>query len=82
VNLEGLLRQAHKRAGFGSTRLGPDSLLKVYLRNGADAAAVESRLRERLGHEVPFLILAADICRPELLLEIEVVQRSGEALSA
>jgi chorismate lyase/3-hydroxybenzoate synthase len=82
ANLEGLLRQAHTRRGFGSTRLGPDSLVKVYLRNGSDAAAVESRLRERLGHEVPFLILAADICRPELLLEIEVVQRDGEELSA
>ncbi|MBK7904489.1 MAG: hypothetical protein IPJ97_17360 [Proteobacteria bacterium] len=31
---------------------------------------------------VPFLVLAADICRSELLLEIEVVQRGGTALSA
>jgi len=82
ANLEGLLRQARVRARFGAARLGPESLVKVYLRNGTDAAAIESRLRERLGHEVPFLILAADICRSELLLEIEVVQRGGEALSA
>jgi chorismate lyase/3-hydroxybenzoate synthase len=82
ANLDGLLRQAHTHAGFGSARLGAESLVKVYLRNISDAAAMESRLRERLGHEVPLLILAADICRSELLLEIEVVQRSAEALSA
>ena len=82
ANLDGLLRQAHARAGLGSARLGPESLVKVYLRNGTDTAAIESRLRERLGQEVPFLVVAADICRSELLLEIEVVQRGGEALSA
>ncbi|MCJ7451884.1 MAG: hypothetical protein MUO39_05325 [Steroidobacteraceae bacterium] len=82
ANLDGLLRQAHTRSGFGSARLGPESLVKVYLRNATDAAAIESRLRARLGQAVPFLILAADICRSELLLEIEVVQRSGEVLSA
>ena len=75
-------RQARTRAGFGSARLGPESLVKVYLRNGTDAAAIEIRLREQLGQEVPFLILAADVCRSELLLEIDIVQRSGEALSA
>jgi chorismate lyase / 3-hydroxybenzoate synthase len=82
ANLEGLLRQARTRAGFGSARLGPESLVKVYLRNGTDAAAIEIRLREQLGQEVPFVILAADVCRSELLLEIDIVQRSGEALSA
>ena len=82
ANLEGLLRQARKRAGFGSARLGPESLVKVYLRNGTDAAAIEIRLREQLGQEVPFLILAADVCRSELLLEIDIAQRSAETLSA
>jgi chorismate lyase/3-hydroxybenzoate synthase len=82
ANLDSLLRHAATGTDFGPARLGPASLVKVYLRNPTDAAAIESRLRERLGPEVPFLILAADICRPELLLEIEVVQRDGEALSA
>jgi chorismate lyase/3-hydroxybenzoate synthase len=73
-NLDALLQ----RAGVASkpdaaTRLGPDSLLKVYLRHAGDAATVERQLRERLGNDVPLLILAADICRTELLLEIEAV---------
>jgi chorismate lyase/3-hydroxybenzoate synthase len=82
ANLENLLRHARARTGFGPAGLGPASLVKVYLRKPTDAAVIESRLRERLGHEVPFLILAADICRSELLLEIEVVQRNCDALSA
>ena len=82
ANLESLLGHARSRTGFGPAGLGPASLVKVYLRRPADAAVVESRLRERLGQDIPFLILAADICRSELLLEIEVVQRGGGALSA
>jgi chorismate lyase/3-hydroxybenzoate synthase len=82
ANLENLLRHARARTDFGPAGLGPASLVKVYLRKPTDAAVIESRLRERLGHEVPFLILAADICRSELLLEIEVVQRNCDALSA
>lgn len=82
ANLEGLLRHARARTDFGSARLGPESLVKVYLRSSIDTAAVESRLRERFGQQVPFVILAADICRSELLLEIELVQRNGPTLSA
>lgn len=82
ANLAGLLRHARARTDFSSAHLGPDSLVKVYLRNGSDTAAVVTRLRECLGPEVPFLVLAADICRSELLLEIEVVQRGSASLSA
>jgi len=81
ANLDSLLRHARTRSVLGPSRLGPASLVKVYLRNPSDTAAVESRLHEQLGYDVPFLVLAADICRSELLLEIEVVQRDGRALS-
>ena len=82
ANLDNILRHARARTGFGTAELGPASLVKVYLRRATDAAVIETRLRERLGPEVPFLVLAADICRSELLLEIEVVQRGGTSLSA
>jgi chorismate lyase/3-hydroxybenzoate synthase len=75
ANLALLLQQAHARGQFASARLGPRSLVKVYLRSGIDATVVERALRQRLGNDVPLLILAAEICRPELLIEIEVVQR-------
>lgn len=78
VNLDVLLHRAHTAGHLPTSRLGPESLLKVYLRPGIDAAAVERHLRERLG-AVPTIVLAADICRAELLIEIEAVQRTWAA---
>jgi chorismate lyase / 3-hydroxybenzoate synthase len=79
ANLDVLLQRARAAGHFSSARLGPESLLKVYLRPGVDAAAIERRLHERLGPDVPTLILAADICRSELLIEIEAVLRTSGA---
>jgi chorismate lyase/3-hydroxybenzoate synthase len=75
VNLDVLLHRAQAAGKLASARPGPDSLIKVYLRHAADAAPVERGLREQLGPDVPILILAADICRSDLLVEIELVHR-------
>jgi chorismate lyase/3-hydroxybenzoate synthase len=72
-NLDALLKRAGEVAARPVPRLGPESLLKVYLRHAADAAPVAQQLHARLGEQLPLVILAADICRDELLLEIEVV---------
>jgi len=72
-NIDALLRRAGDVAARPVPHLGPDSLLKVYLRHASDAARVERSLRERVGEDVPVLMLAADICRSELLIEIEAV---------
>lgn len=72
-NLDTLLTLAGERASFRSSQLGPGSFVKVYLRNRRDAAAVERRIREYIPDFVPLIIVAADICRSELLLEIEAV---------
>lgn len=73
ANLEALLERARAAGHAGAARLGARSLLKVYLRTGVDADAVERRLRECLGTELRLLILEADICRSDLLVEIEAV---------
>jgi chorismate lyase/3-hydroxybenzoate synthase len=72
-NLDALLQSAAEVAARPAPSLGPDSLLKVYLRHASDAARVGRSLRERVGEGVPVLMLAADICRSELLIEIEAV---------
>jgi chorismate lyase / 3-hydroxybenzoate synthase len=64
ANLESLLG--------GGGHLGPHCVLKVYLRHAADAHAVRTRLRERLG-DTPMLLLLGDVCRAELLIEIDGV---------
>ncbi len=72
-NLDALLQRAGEVAGRPGPQLGPESLLKVYLRHAEDAAPVVQQLHARLGERIPLVVLAADICREELLLEIEAV---------
>jgi chorismate lyase/3-hydroxybenzoate synthase len=72
TNLDALLQRAQPDGQLASARLDRNSLVKAYVRYRDDAAVVERTLLDRLGGAVPILILAADICRSELLVEIEV----------
>ena len=54
-----------------ATAPGAGSLLKVYVRDRADAALIAERLRRSLGEIDGMLILNGDICRRELLVEID-----------
>ena len=65
VNLRALLDAAGAREFDGA------SPLKVYLRNARDAPVVEAVLAERIGASVPRVLLLGDICRRELLVEID-----------
>jgi chorismate lyase/3-hydroxybenzoate synthase len=55
------------------------SRVKVYIRRRADLAALRTRLEARLAPGVQCLYLEADICRPELLLEIEAIASAPRA---
>jgi chorismate lyase/3-hydroxybenzoate synthase len=67
VNLEALLTVASRRA---ATPLQP-ALLRVYVRPASDPAPLRRRIVQAFGSAVPMLFLQADICRRELLIEIE-----------
>ena len=54
-----------------ATAPGAGSLLKVYVRDRRDAALIAERLRGSLGEIDGVLILNGDICRRELLVEID-----------
>jgi len=54
-----------------SAHFGAHSMLKAYVRESADGAEVASRLRTRLPAATPLLLLQGDICRRELLIEID-----------
>lgn len=45
--------------------------LKVYIRNREDYPEIKARLEQKLGSDTPILYLLGDICRQDLLLEIE-----------
>lgn len=69
INIESLIEECHsKHAQIHSVR--DMNLLKVYIRNAQDYPAIKSKLQESIG-SVPTLYLLGDICRDDLLLEIE-----------
>ncbi|MEE4377308.1 MAG: hypothetical protein V2J55_07320 [Candidatus Competibacteraceae bacterium] len=67
INLDALLTHASRYLD-APVRL---AMLKAYARPELDASAVQQRLVERLGADLPQLVLLGDICRQDLLLEVE-----------
>ena len=75
VNVDTLLAAMRERhfAQVPNEAVRPESL-KLYLRNPADLAALEPQLaRLRGAAPAPLLRLQGDVCRDDLLLEIEAV---------
>lgn len=68
-NFDALLRQAASlEPAAGPFRAAG---LKIFIRPGEHAPALLPRARQLFGDDVPLLCLAGDICRRDLLLEIE-----------
>ncbi len=73
ANLQSLLAHATAVAPALPARWGERTLFKVYLRNGAAADEAAAHLARSLPVGAQCLILEADICRSELLVEIDCV---------
>nr|WP_236685948.1 pteridine-dependent deoxygenase [Pseudoxanthomonas suwonensis] len=73
ANLDSLVAAARVQAPALPAALGAGSLLKVYVRDHDDAEAIAARLAQRLDRSVPCLLLHAQVCRRELLVEIDGV---------
>lgn len=70
-NIESLLEHARHTADIDCGSLINLSSMKVYIRNAQDFEQVRRALEKRINHKVPTLYLQGDICRNNLLLEIE-----------
>lgn len=68
-NIQTVVHQA-SLTGWVQSQLTPQGLLKVYLRDSSYLENVESQIK-LLGPNVKAIYLEADICRADLLLEIE-----------
>ncbi|MGH8225025.1 MAG: pteridine-dependent deoxygenase [Gammaproteobacteria bacterium] len=68
ANLEALVGNWRGAGGDALAAIAP---MKVYLRHADDIAAVRSTLEARLPEGHPVAYLRADVCRPELRIEIE-----------
>ena len=76
VNIEALLGEANRVAG--APRFGMETLAyKVYVRNSADLPLIQSQLHTALGAQSQVVYLQADICRQDLLVEIEAIGRAN-----
>ena len=73
TNLTALLDSTATEEGARFEGLASLTQLKVYIRRRADASRIQSRLEARLAPTAQCLYLESDICRPELLLEIEAI---------
>ena len=69
-NIEAVLAEAQRDSPRAPAALA-DLAFKVYVRDPADLAAVRTVLADRLGPGVPVQWLQADVCRADLLVEIE-----------
>ncbi|HTX24800.1 MAG TPA: hypothetical protein VMD03_09095 [Steroidobacteraceae bacterium] len=77
ANLESVLAHANALRPGTSHGWGERSLFKIYLRERDAAGETAAHLAERLPRGARYLILEADICRSELLIEIECVHGHG-----
>ena len=72
ANISALLDEANYVVGSARYSL-PGLRLKVYVRNPSDLPAVEATLSELLRPAAGIIYLQADVCREDLLVEIEAV---------
>jgi len=69
-NIEALLGEANRLTG--GAHFDPDALAyKVYVRRPTDLPVIQAQLASRLGPKAQIIYLRADICRQDLLVEIE-----------
>jgi chorismate lyase / 3-hydroxybenzoate synthase len=71
VNLQSVLDRARMIAPALPSAFDERSMLKVYLRDAARVADVERVLARRLPAVRDYLVLAGDVCRTDLLVEID-----------
>lgn len=76
LNLRSVMARAQEQ-GLVDVRRTGDMQFKVYLREPQYRAIAEAGLREAFGAAPSIIYLQADICRRELLLEIEAVCAIG-----
>ena len=73
ANLKALIDSAATEEGIRFEGFASLTHLKVYIRHTRDFPLIRARLEALLQKNTQCLYLEAEVCRPELLLEIEAV---------
>ena len=70
-NVQSLLDEGHRLMGDARAQLDGNGILKVYIRDPADYARVRDTLDAGAPADIPRIYLQGDICRENLLTEID-----------
>ncbi|HEY3783934.1 MAG TPA: hypothetical protein VGL55_01485 [Steroidobacteraceae bacterium] len=81
TNIEALLGEANRVTGPSRFDLG-NLAYKVYVRKDADLPSIQSQLHAILGPGAQVMYLRADICRQDLLVEIEAIGHAPDSAAA
>ena len=80
-NVRSLLEEGHRLIGDSHARLDNQGILKVYIRNRDDFDLIRQTLEAEAPAEIPRIYLEGDICRENLLTEIDgIVSMQGAEL--
>ena len=78
-NVNSLLEEGHRQMGGSHARLDRNGILKVYIRQPEDLELVRQTLESEAPPEIPRIYLQGDICRSNLLTEIDGIVYCGSA---
>ena len=70
-HLQSLMDEGHRLMGDSRAHLDHDGLLKVYLRHPEDYELIRQTLESEAPDDIPRIYLQGDICRQNLLTEID-----------
>jgi chorismate lyase/3-hydroxybenzoate synthase len=70
-NVHSLLDEGYRLMGGAPARLDSDGILKVYIRNPEDLDLIKTTLDAEAPADIPRIYLQGDICRENLLTEID-----------
>jgi chorismate lyase/3-hydroxybenzoate synthase len=71
LNISTLLHGAHTQYGLPINTLADLSQIKVYIRDKRDYEAIRHHIDEQVGEKAPVVYLRGDLCRSDLLVEVE-----------
>jgi chorismate lyase/3-hydroxybenzoate synthase len=71
VNIETVIDRANHFSSINCKSLSDCQLIRIYLRNPANRDLVTELIKERFGPDLQYQLVQGDICRSDLLLEIE-----------
>jgi chorismate lyase/3-hydroxybenzoate synthase len=80
-NLNALIAQTEQLHGVSCGQWGGQALFKIYIRHPEHFATIRDILREQLPLHTQVLYLQGEMCRPELLLEIEGILSQEKSIN-